>query len=212
MGCDIHAYIDYGERSVECFGQIDICRNYLLFGYLADVRGGPAVIEPKGLPDAVSWRVKYDAILMVMDDVNLPPGSYHCCTRADADGWDGEEWRRNNPGAVYGYVDESKTQVWHPDWHTHSWLTVDELERVVEKYTETKEEVVKYIEKLEPIPDGFHLHPQCLEDLSRLRHKMIVSDEPINKVPPPEIVAAIAAMKALNEAGNASRFIFWFDN
>ena len=59
MGCDIHGWVEVQSSSGEWIGvyELDISRNYHLFGQLAGVRNeGPL---PKGLPNDASAVVKW---------------------------------------------------------------------------------------------------------------------------------------------------------
>ena len=56
MGCDIHMHIEirYNGKWVH-YACPSIDRNYTLFGIMAGVRGeGPAIVEPKGVPNNMS--------------------------------------------------------------------------------------------------------------------------------------------------------------
>jgi len=61
MGCDIHAFVEYGsETYYKTFCKIFLDRHYALFSVLADVRtsdGFPAICAPKGAPANLSFRV-----------------------------------------------------------------------------------------------------------------------------------------------------------
>ena len=51
MGCDIHVHIELRyEGRWEHYSIANIDRWYELFGKMAGVRGGPAIVEPKGIP------------------------------------------------------------------------------------------------------------------------------------------------------------------
>lgn len=65
MGCDIHPYVeartDGGEW--QYLPDVDVfdCRDYSLFGFLADVRNysdSPVIAEPRGLPDDVTAKIR----------------------------------------------------------------------------------------------------------------------------------------------------------
>lgn len=64
MGCDVHPFIEYQIGDAGYWysfsqGELELSRNYALFGYMAGVRGfGPAIVEPKGIPDGLSYRVR----------------------------------------------------------------------------------------------------------------------------------------------------------
>jgi hypothetical protein len=65
MGCDIHAYAEVKRDGRWEFAQeVFDCRNYGLFGWLANVRNYSAVpplSEPRGLPTDVSSQVRDEA-------------------------------------------------------------------------------------------------------------------------------------------------------
>jgi len=68
MGCDIHAFLeikmckdwkregDWEPPKWYLFSELDICRNYTLFGKMAGVRNDEVepIAEPRGLPDDLS--------------------------------------------------------------------------------------------------------------------------------------------------------------
>lgn len=56
MGCDIHTHIEIRYKGKwEHYACPSIDRNYALFGAMAGVRGGgPAIVEPKGVPKDMS--------------------------------------------------------------------------------------------------------------------------------------------------------------
>lgn len=127
MGCDIHCYIEYSsdngtqkERYWHFFGgRINPGRNYHLFGRIAGVRGGKAMIPPRGLPKDIGIVAQFASQLTVVEDDNPRAQDEGCCTRTQATRW-GEQ-----------YLDEKKTTVVHPDWHSHTWLTVDEWAQAI---------------------------------------------------------------------------------
>lgn len=138
MGCDIHAYIDYdtpGENPtglVSHLCEINLWRNYYLFGLLAGVRSGGAMFEPRGLPERLSWSVRDEAVLYVSDE---NPNADGYCSRDQAEKWDSAHKVGRTKG-VGGYTDEKEDRIYHPDWHTHSWLTTQELRQVVDRCKE----------------------------------------------------------------------------
>ena len=63
MGCDIHAYIEEKTyRTWDSFtGELNLDRDYRMFGALAGVRSGDEpIIEPRGVPDDMSYQLKDD--------------------------------------------------------------------------------------------------------------------------------------------------------
>jgi hypothetical protein len=123
MGCDIHAYIEYkakgkGNGNWRSFGgRINPGRNYAIFGRLAQgVRtDGPAVVPLRGFPEDAGFYAKDDALLFVTADGK----GDNYCTIEDAQRW--------NPGKYIKIHDH----VPHPDWHSHSWVSADELDRAL---------------------------------------------------------------------------------
>lgn len=143
MGCDIHCYIEYrhppgpnhedGGRWFGFGGRINPGRNYRMFGYLAGVRSdGPPVVEPRGLPEDAAWDAQWDTWLHISDCEVNESGS---CTREQA-----AQYHRS--GSSYRYLPEDTEKkkpiaVFHPDWHTHSWVTPDEWEQAIQQTVKT---------------------------------------------------------------------------
>ena len=147
MGCDIHAYVDYEvEKDHDCrwvknLGSFRVERDYLLFGIMAGVRHEQAkLFDPKGLPDRMSYVTNDEVKLFVVEDER--EAAEGRCHRRNADRWhenhEEEKKERGELAGIGGYVDAEKTHVYHPDWHSHSWLTADELRQVIEKYNSLK--------------------------------------------------------------------------
>jgi len=118
MGCDIHAYLDVTEGEpdperdyagwIQTFAHdIPIGRDYALFGLLAGVRGGKALIEPRGLPeyDQMGWRTRDTYWLRVTDS----PSCGWCGECKHVSPSDAEKWR----GKTIKIGDE--TYVQNPD-------------------------------------------------------------------------------------------------
>jgi len=136
MGADIHAYVeyvdfvtaegeDYWNGLTKNFGS----RNYYLFGLLAGVRGSDGPVFPvRGMPEGrLSYEASDDYWLFITDDeATSEQDGYVLRSKA-------EEWVRR------GYSkpdmrDDKMIRVSGPDWHSHSWLTTDELEQVLDAY------------------------------------------------------------------------------
>lgn len=125
MGCDIHVYTEYGTGSYwTSLAKYDCNRDYYFFGKLAGVRGGKALIEPKGIPKDVGITAKYDYLLFVTkkESANNEEKS---CTLEQA-----ERWVRE--GSSKWWIERKRTKDWvtNPDYHSMSWLTSGELARV----------------------------------------------------------------------------------
>lgn len=148
MGADIHMYIEYVYKSdvqrykedlkerrenvrkpyVHSFGdQINPGRNYCMFGCLAegvrnDIEGA---IPPKGLPpeEELGYMSLSDNRLYISENGE---GEKEC-TLEDAKKWEGY-------GLKITYRDGKPIFVEHPDWHSHTWLTLKEYQRALTLY------------------------------------------------------------------------------
>lgn len=125
MGCDIHGYIEYekftkqdGTPYMDCFGKNLGDRDYLMFGLLAGVRRDGCIYEPRGIPQNIGFTVKSAYHLFVIDGETDSEGM---TSRENADRW-------VNSG-ISEYIEEN--WITNPDWHTPSWLTVEEYENVL---------------------------------------------------------------------------------
>lgn len=197
MGCDIHAYIDYsfkdfdGEERAIGFAKVHIPRSYGMFTVMAGVRAYGAEVqqfEPKGLPDKVSYHVEDGYTLFVVDSKTEEPGF---CSREEAD-------RYLKYGSKYWGDDEAR--VTHPDMHTPSWLTTDELKLAYKRFREY------YIQSVLPVFNKGMDEDEINKEFDRVRGL----EEPVSPIP--EVEAAIGAMEALDKMGNQARLVFWFDN
>lgn len=135
MGCDIHAYVEYKttiKKINNCHhwstfgGRINPGRNYNLFGLLAGVRTGGILFEVRGLPKDVAFEAEDDNRIFI----TARPAESQCTLRQ------AQEWEARGHKII---VDEYENPTWveHPDWHTHSWLTVDEFRQVIDAYKNT---------------------------------------------------------------------------
>lgn len=201
MGCDIHGYVDYdlpypSGIYTRHLASVSISRDYWLFTLLAGVRGESIqgqepISEAKGLPERMSWRVEHEAYMIVLDQEETE--EYHCCTRKDAEKWGSH------------YTDASKKYIHHPDWHSHSWLSLEEVEEVVRRYSLLKNQEKDLLEVGKPLPEG-HV---VLKEFTGGDY-LIAKESPIQV--PVELLAIRDMMKTVEAAGYKSRFIFWFDN
>lgn len=205
MGCDIHAYIEYQpfENQTDYWwsvGHIHIRRDYLLFGVLAGVRWPISpVVEPRGVPD----HLGFDASDDYWEHINETE----------------REWRE-------GYVNPSKAAAWlnrgdsvmhprdarrisNPDWHTPTWLTVDELAAAQERYA--AQLVDDESAFAEAVRQSRRIAEATGDEDAAFREFQKVFDTPPPKVPAGpniELAAIIAAMRELPR----SRLVCWFDN
>lgn len=132
MGADIHCYVEYTEKAGsvplddwQCFGgRINPGRNYYLFGLLAGVRGGPPIFEPRGMPQSYSYEVRGDHLIYVSDG-----GGENTVTPERA------EQLVNSCCAQYvkSVNGAEKAFITHPDYHSHSFLSLDEYACVLKE-------------------------------------------------------------------------------
>lgn len=131
MGCDIHCYIEYKPDPLDpdsqwdgFGGEIRCSRHYGIFAALADVRNGYGITpisQPRGLPSDVSYEVRGDNHLYVVE--------------TQGDGCVDPKTAAEYVASGYSkYMDEYRTHVTHPDWHSHSWCTADELESALKNH------------------------------------------------------------------------------
>lgn len=204
MGADVHAYIDYEEdKDARNFCKVRIGRDYWLFILMAGVRGESIqgmkpVHKQKGLPKKISWQVQADAYLYITENAE---GVEHACTKEDAERY-----------AKYGKkYTEDKHYIEHPDWHSHTWLNLKELNQVINRYSNLKEKKLAYSKKGDPPPKGF-----SEKDLDKDENLFTISSDAYSKVEPlkvsPSILAIRGAMKELDATNKKPKLILWWDN
>ena len=178
MGCDIHIYPEYyveDSDSSEARYVHSICsdycigRSYTLFNIMAGVRGSGGFFYPKGLPNDPSpgWTVEGKLSLTVVPDDQ--PKHDSCIHRSVFENWQQsgtktiitKKWN-NKDGAEY-------LNILNPDYHTHSWMTFEELLEVrklylieeinynYESYDLTKKDTSKYRNIFKKTQDPFEL-------------------------------------------------------
>ncbi len=136
MGADIHGHIDYIDGDeVKNFAEFKLGRDYHLFGLLAGVRGWvKPLVEPRGLPEKNSYIVVAHTSKLVFKDSAIiyndifPEGEYvfnsyaEECVAAGVSKWVGTE----------------KIFITDPELHSHSYLYVDEMKIILERYKALK--------------------------------------------------------------------------
>lgn len=153
MGADIHMYVEYTyKKDIERYKKeikenkkdirkpyvhsfcdhLNPGRNYLLFGCLSDgVRTDvDGAFEPKGplSKDESGYMSHCDNILYITE-TGEGEGE---CTLEQALSW----------GKEITYLDYEKTKpvyTQHPDWHSHSWLSLKEYTQAIELFNKNKD-------------------------------------------------------------------------
>jgi len=215
MGCDIHAYLDWDEFKkrdgtyyARNIAELHIGRDYLLFAIMAGVRKYGAdiktVAEPKGLPPNISYVVENEYTLYVCDDKDCN-NETGICSRKEAENYIkyGSEW--------WGKL---KLQVTHPDWHSTSWLNVEELKKVQGIYSSTRRSEPNNIaiKPGDPIPEGYVKSDRFA--WANNDEELIVEEESPGLMGKHKVLESIIKMmEELNDSDvNKTRLIFWFDN
>jgi hypothetical protein len=137
MGCDIHMYLEFKDPNPQWvptgspwrgWPRVNPGRDYELFGYLAGVRSSAdPVVEPRGIPDDIAWETANDWFLRINDEYAARDDMSGYCTLAKAQEWSayGHKIINDDQGNPY--------RVEHPDWHTPTWLTLDEYTQALAK-------------------------------------------------------------------------------
>lgn len=142
VGCDIHAYLEEhvytfdedGKEQWHTFASFRPSRDYTIFALMAGVRDGWGFVEngfnfePKGLPENVSWGVEKANTYYVQEEgqeLLLEEGEKSCVRKR------AEEWVKE--GRSKWVADDRITD---PDYHSHSWLSKEELEEVLRRVPE----------------------------------------------------------------------------
>lgn len=155
MGCDIHAYIEYSKSDSGkwyCFaGEIDPGRNYAIFAHLAGVRDATGLVTPiaadRGLPcDASRTVVLGNALSICEDGIE----GVRTCSRSNA-----ATLVRNGYSQ---YIGPNNSRITHPDWHSHSWATTEELSLAISMAK--SDDDIEYIVMLDTM-HSFERHGYC---------------------------------------------------
>lgn len=141
MGCDIHCYIEYKQAGREGWsgfgGRINPGRHYGIFAKMADVRndyGITPIAQPRGLPEDASYRANDDNRLYI--------------TKSEGEGFcspeSAERWVKSGASKYVNSHDGKPAWVTHPDWHSHSWLTAQELENSLSDPKVEADDAIEY--------------------------------------------------------------------
>lgn len=221
MGCDIHAYIEYYEETSPgphaiCFASdVELGRCYMLFARMAGVRGSTApVVQPRGVPappePGYSYQVtkKYYALVLEDEQYNLLDAAKHKLMMP----WNSfgippvarsaaEEMCKK---LGFSYKDDKKNLIPAPNWHTPSWLTLNEVLEVRKKYLLDSLEFVDSIRGQRRRVISNQLEDSSASELMS-HHFGVLEHNALN--------ATIASMIILERKTNfKSRLVFWFDS
>lgn len=145
MGCDIHAYIEYKkhDRYYSFCGEVDLDRWYYLFGQMASgVREVEGDFPPKGFPPDAAYQAVSAYTRFVIGDKEYDGDEFITVTKA-------QEYVERGWSAWF-----NEHRVTHPDWHTPSWLTTDELKHVRTKLDERYFLLDAVIAAMEQLPEA----------------------------------------------------------
>jgi hypothetical protein len=127
MGCDIHLFIEHKRKDSKYWssfgGEINPGRDYEIFARLAGVRNRleeeiTPVAPNRGLPEGTSYIIKDENTLWIDDDTPEYEGHCSSCKALS--------WIEQGISKMDG-----EHRITHPDWHSHSWCTTDELQKVL---------------------------------------------------------------------------------
>lgn len=151
MGCDIHCFLEfkYNDGQWESFSKkIRPGRDYEVFSFLAGVRGYGDIqplVDPRGFPKDAGYDASDSYFRYVTDDFGLVYGSV---PRARAESW------VNSYGSYY--LDDSKSRVSDPDYHSASWLTTEEFRESIRRREPIgKRIIVDHFELILAAMEGF---------------------------------------------------------
>lgn len=216
MGCDIHCYIEYRNRDKKSIngdvvesswssfgGRINPGRNYGIFTLMAGVRSWgkedeQLLFKPKELLEGLGYSARSDNYLYITTGEECKCGE---CINVTAE--KAKKWVESGSSKYVNNQRGEPTWVSHPDWHSHSWLSVEEFRQVLEKYKVVEQKDWELRES-----DRLALINQCKESL---KENSWLND-PCDHYDEPRYHAMLAAMEKFEEMGYESRLVFWFDN
>lgn len=136
MGCDIHLYVEYRQKSTSNWTafsrRLSMARDYLIFAIMAEgVRLEVSeAFSARGLPVDIAWHAEGDSRLYITDD-GLGEGE---TTLAQA-----LNWEKQGCKIIYNRGGKP-TWVTNPDHHSHSWLSTQEFKKSIDIYKERPKE------------------------------------------------------------------------
>lgn len=210
-------YLEYeetlpdGEKYITSVSRFSLSRNYTIFALMAGVRayeGSTVLFGPRGLPEKVGWEADYDNTLYVVEGET---NEEYCVSRERAERWvasGSSQW-----------TTADKRWVTQPDWHSHSWLTLEEFEQVRDAYESIEYFTASWFQESPEVDLSRHafiskdidLHDITVTKTSDYRsmpYRVDVGPKRRETFP----VRYRALLAALRELGEGGRIVFWFDN
>lgn len=175
MGCDIHGFIETRKRVALWFpfAKLYLPRNYEVFARLAGVRGPAelAVVAPRGLPEDASVITIGECTLYVEYSTDGAKGDRSVGTKEAA------EWVNEGRSHYFGAIKPATitftpndgipttwihneglegfpSQVTNPDYHTFTWLTIDELNRAIGNVSGVEPEYLALSSAMKTLKEG----------------------------------------------------------
>lgn len=220
MGADMHGGIEtvdtftitddegkkHDSKNVYTFCDLHVDRDYTLFALIAGVRAswqntqGRKPGTPKGFPADAGWSMLERYALVVSDSFE---GEGRCSFG------DAERWINQGISKVIEERDGKPFRINNPDWHSATWLGLDELKAIQQSYNSiAAPESSWYQSASAPIPPGHHK----ADSHGAMRGEVYVESD--NKMPiySRQLNAWIAMMEALKSDTCEPRLVCWFDN
>lgn len=203
MGCDIHCYIEYKEKTSDSWqdfgGRINPGRNYRMFGFMAGVRTDYPHIEPKGWPEDCASEAFRDNTIYVSE-------SQESCYENNGDGttYSKSHAEENVAKGYCQWIERHSRKSWvtNCDHHSHSWLSPDEFELAIAGYL--KESGFQINTPRLPSPS------EVSSSLSTNGVRSIGASESLMCIR--EYWAILSALRCFESQGLNARLVFWFDN
>ena len=141
MGCDIHLFAevcrDSGGYEALADGEFLMPPDYRLFAALAGVRSEPGfapMVLPRGIPNDLSQYVADRYFVPVLDSGRAAEwqiGEHVTPEEAQKLVEGGKShWLTNE--TTQPFTPSTGGHIAHPDWHSASWLTIDEVRQSLE--------------------------------------------------------------------------------
>ncbi len=180
-------------------------------------RGKPS-FEEKGIPKDISWRIADEYTFYVVE--NEDDVDDRSCTRSQADSWlassSSEVWEH--------YINGNILRVTNPDWHTGSWLDIDEVKTLTKRFREIlvasiPDVKIEMAQSIEWAERGLEttIKEENAERIANFKEELKRAQnwdahDPLKEAAYVRVEALVAMMNALDTHGFNARVVFWFDN